>query len=241
MSKLSLKRFAKLFFWVVSLVAGLSVILNLPVTSQQGINYEVRTIRMPLYIKVIEFLDRDYHYKELVKRVCQGCASDEDKVLALFKWTHQNIKRDIPIGWPIVDDHVWHIVIRGYGVADQFSDVFTTLCNYAGVDAFFKSVYTANRKKKISLSFVRIRGRWRAFDPYLGNYFKNKDGQFADIEELKSSNSWSIENLGGTPGPDIDYTEYVDDLPDVENIGLCRSNIQSPLNRLCFEIKEWLK
>lgn len=102
MGKLFLKRFTKLFFFVICLSAGLLGILNIPVTSQQGVNYVVRTIKMPLYIKGIEFIDRDYHYKELVKEICQGCTNDEEKVLALFEWTHQNIKRDIPEDWPII-------------------------------------------------------------------------------------------------------------------------------------------
>jgi hypothetical protein len=233
---LSIKRFTKFFLLAVSLIAGLLVILNLPVTSKQGVNYVVRTIRLPLYIKIIEFLDRDYHYKELVKRVCQGCRSDEDKVLALFKWTHQNIKADIPGGCPIIDDHAWHIVIRGYGTRDQFSDVFTTLCNYTGVDAFFRWVYTADRTKRISLSFVKIGERWCVFDSFNGSYFKNRNNKFADVEEVGSGTEWSIESLNGKP--DIDYLAYFDNLPSVKDPGLNRANIQSPLNRLLFELKK---
>ena len=95
---LHLKRLIKISFLIICLSAGLLLILNIPVTSQQGVNYVVRTIKMPLYIKIIEFLDRDYHYKELAEEICQGCGSDKDKVLALFEWTHQNIKRNIPEG-----------------------------------------------------------------------------------------------------------------------------------------------
>lgn len=236
MSKSSLKRFTKLFFCIICLSAGLLVILNIPVTSQQGINYVVKSVRMPLYIKIIEFLDRDYHYKELVKKICQGCDSDEDKVLTLFEWTHHNIKADIPEGWPIVDDHVWHIIVRGYGASDQFSDVFTTLCNYAGVDALFRWVYTTARTKRIPLSFVKVKGRWCIFDPFNGSYFKNKNGEIADIEEIKSGSIWSIKNLDGKPN--IDYAIYLDNLPSVKDVGLTRANTQSPLNRILFEMKK---
>lgn len=194
---------------------------------------------MPLYIKIIEFLDRDYHYKELAERICQGCSSDDDKVLALFEWTHQNIKANIPKDWPIVDDHVWYIIVRGYGARDQFSDVFTTLCNYAGLDAFYTWVYAVNRTKRIPLSFVKIEGRWGIFDPYYGNYFKNKNDEVADIEEVKSSSTWSIESLDGKP--DMDYAVYLDNLRSVKEIGLTRANIQSPFRRVMYEVKKWVK
>ena len=194
---------------------------------------------MPLYIKIIEFLDRDYHYEELVGRICLGRGSDKDKVLALFEWTHQNIKRDIPKGWPIVDDHVWHIILRGYGARDQFSDIFTTLCNYAGINAFFTWVYTSDGKKRIPLSFVKIKGRWSIFDPYHGTYFKNRNGEITDIEEIKSKSTWSVESLDGKS--DINYTAYFVNLPSVKHAGLSRASTQSPLNRLRYEIKKWLK
>lgn len=239
MSKMPLKRFTKLFFFIICLSAALWVVLNLPVTSKQGVNYVVKTIKVPVYIKVIEFLDRNYHYQELTQGVTQGCYSEQDKVLAIFGWVHRNIKTDIPQGWPIIDDHVWHIVVRGYGVRDQLSDVFTTLCNYAGVDAFYTWVSTVNGARRIPLSLVKIEGSWRVFDPYHGCYFKNKEGEIADIEEIKSPANWSIENLDGKP--DLDYSIYLDNLPPIEDMGLSRANIQSPLKRLLFEFEKLKK
>lgn len=233
-----LKRFPKLLFLVICLSASLCLILNLSVTSRQGINYAAKSVRMPLYIKIIEFFDRDYQYKRLVKEVCQGCSRDEDKVLALFKWTHQNIKTDIPETWPIVDDHVWSIIVRGYGARDQLSDVFTVLCNYAGIDAYFDWVYPVNGGRKMPLSFVKIEERWTIFDPYYGSYFKNKNGEIADIEEIKIGSAWSIESLNGESA--IDYAVYFKNFPAVKDIGLLRANIQSPLNRLRFETRKLL-
>ncbi len=229
------KRITKLFFFIVCFSVVILLILNISVTSKQGINYVVRTIEMPLYIKIIEFFDRDYHYRELVSRVCRGYHTPEDKVLALFKWTHQNIKTDIPQGWPIIDDHVWSIIVRGYGVMDQLSDVFTTLCNYAGADAFYTWIYSVDKDKRIAFSLVKIEEKWRIFDPYNGNYFKNENGELADIEELTTGRTWFTESLDGKS--DINYAVYIDNLPLVSNIGLTRANIQSPLNRLLFELK----
>jgi len=218
---------------------GIFAILNIPVATRQGINYQWHTIRLPLHLKILDFFDRHFNYKQLVKRIVKDADTDREKVMKIFEWTHQNIKRDIPEGWPIIDDHAWHIIVRGYGVNDQASDVFTTLCNYAGVDAFFTWINTSNRTKGISLSFIKIEQKWSIFDPYHGCYFKNKDGELADIEDIKSKAIWSIESLDGKPN--IDYASYLDNLPSVKDVGLSRANIQSPLNRLFFEIRKCLR
>ena len=44
------------------------------------------------------------------------------KTLKIFIWTHKNIRK-APEGLPVIDDHVWHTIIRGYGINDQSSDV----------------------------------------------------------------------------------------------------------------------
>ena len=46
--------------WVCGVVL-LAAIGSLPVTSRQGINYAVSTLRIPLFWKAIHFLSRDAH------------------------------------------------------------------------------------------------------------------------------------------------------------------------------------
>lgn len=218
--------------------ASLVAVLNIEVSSRQGINYVVRTVKMPLYIKIMEFLDRDYHYKKITNEIVKDCYTVQEKVLALFEWTHENIK-EVPEDFPIVDDHVWHIIIRGYGARDQLSDVFTTLCNYANIDAFFSPIYTKDRADLMPLSFVKINNHWRAFVPHNGVYFKNKAGELASVAEIKTGAVWFIESLGQRL--DVDYEAYLNNLPSVKEMGLKRANIQSPLNRLLFQLKERCK
>ena len=116
---------------IVLLLVSLVFLLNVQVTTRQGINYKVTSIKIPLYLKLLDFFDRHYNYISLVSRITHGCINKETKILALFNWCYANIK-DQPETLPVVDDHVWHIIIRGYGAGEQSSDVFTTLCNYAG-------------------------------------------------------------------------------------------------------------
>ena len=89
------------------------VLLNLTVTTRQGKNYEVKVIKMPLYLKLLDFFDRHYNYGFLVKRIVGNSKNKKEAVLKIFEWTNDNLKRS-PAGLPSVDDHVWHIIVRGY-------------------------------------------------------------------------------------------------------------------------------
>lgn len=221
--------FALIAIFIILLFAT----LNINVFIQQCINYRCQSIRIPLYLKILDFYDRHYNYKWLTSRIIEGTHSDTERAIKLFNWTYNNIRK-APQGYPIMDDHVWHIIIRGYGVTDQSSDVFTTLCNYAGIDAFFTIVGT----RRFPLSFVKLKSKWHIFDPYHGIYFKDEKGDIADIDTLRSTN-WNIESLKEKPG--LDYAELFQSLPSIKKIGLIRANIQSPLNRLLYEINKLLK
>jgi hypothetical protein len=209
--------------------------LNVTVTTRRGINYQWATIKMPLYLKILDFFDRHYNYRELVRKITKNEDNGEKKVMKIFSWTYHNIRKQ-PQELPVIDDHVWHIIVRGYGVSDQSSDVFTTLCNYAGMNAFYSYVYTESRKQRIPLSFVRLRGKWTVFDPYRGVYFEDKRNNLADIKAI-SSKDFIIKSIGKPP--DFNYRNYLDNLPSINAVGLRKASIQSPLRRLIFELKKW--
>lgn len=230
------KRWLKWTILFFLIFFGIIYALNIKVTTKQGINYHVSTIEIPLYLKVLDFFDRHYNYKWTVKRIIGGSKTDEEKVMKIFKWTYENIKKT-PEGYPIIDDHVWHIMVRGYGVNDQSSDVFTTLCNYADVDGFFTLVYTEDRSSRMPLSLVNIEGHWNVFDPYNGVYFKNKKGQQASIEEIIKGD-WVEEYIDRLNKSDVNYDIYLKNLSPIIETRLKRANIQSPLNRLRYEIRK---
>ncbi|MDD4910402.1 MAG: hypothetical protein PHR44_07000 [Candidatus Omnitrophica bacterium] len=209
----------------------LFIFLNIKVGSKQGINGEVKLIKVPLYLKILDFYDRHYNYKWLADRVAGDAYSDKEKALRLFEWTYNNILK-VPEGLPVIDDHVWHIIVRGYGASDQASDVFTTLCNYLNLDAFFMGV----GPRRIALSFVKLDNKWRVFDPYRGVYFKDGNGNIADIDTLKSLDC-NIVYLKELPG--LDYSELFRNFPYPESVGFTRANIQSPMNRLKYQIQKW--
>ena len=238
--------------WLISvillffIICGIIYILNIKVTTQQGINYQWKAIEIPLYLKILDFFDSHYNYKWTVERiisdskpvVSEANLTEKEKALKIFKWTYKNIKKT-PEGYPVIDDHVWHIIVRGYGEVDQSADVFTTLCNYTDVDAFFIITYNENRTSATTLSLAKLDGRWCIFDPYNGVYFKNKEGMLASIEDIINGN-WLIERIGEPKDPKINYNLYLQNLSPIKEIGLRRSNVQSPINRLRYQIKKWL-
>lgn len=218
------------------LTISIAILLNVNVAMRQGINYQWHTVKIPLYLKILDLFDRHYNYKQIVKRIINGTNKDEEKVLKIFEWTYENIRKATD-DYPIIDDHVLNIIIRGYGVNDQMSDVFTVLCNYAGVDAFFTWVYSKDGNSRIPLSYVQLNNKWHLFDPYIGNYFINRNGEFATINDLKTEN-WEIKGVSGlNRSISPDYTDYFNNLQEVVYAGMHRANIQSPFNRLFFEIK----
>ncbi len=229
--KKNIIRFCLVFF----LIAGAVTLLNIETTTRQGINFEVSVIKIPLYLKALDFFDRHYNYQNLVCKIINPSDSREERVMKIFRWTYNNIKR-VPDGYPLVDDHVWHIIVRGYGASDQLQDVFTTLCNYARIDAFFEFIFARDGAIVKPLSFVRLDNEWRVFDAYEGVYFKNTNGGLASIEQIKNQN-WIIFDAMGLNKQNLDYAKCLENLPLIKDIGLTRANIQSPFKRLLFELE----
>ncbi|MBM3254105.1 MAG: transglutaminase domain-containing protein [Candidatus Omnitrophica bacterium] len=230
----------KLCILSISLIIILSVIfsLNTEVTIKQGINRKVSTIKIPLYLKILDFFDRHYNYKLLVNRILQNSKTEKEKIVKLFEWTHSHIKK-MPEGFPVVDDHVWHIIVRGYGARDQSQDVFTTLCSYAGANAFFDRVYERNQVFSMPLSLVKLNNAWRVFDTYNGVYFVNSSGEIATINEIKKGD-WQLKKITQSSMTAVDYEAYLANLPSIKEVDYQRANIQSPLKRLIYEIRKWM-
>ena len=219
-----------------ALLIALIVLLNIKVTSRQGIDYKVHTIKIPLYLKMLNFMDRHYNYKQLVQRIIENEPDERKKVMKIFSWTYHNIRKQ-PENLPIIDDHVWHIIVRGYGVDDQSCDVFATLCNYASIDAFFDSLSAKEKGKTIPLSFIRLQNLWYVFDPFNGAYFVNTTGELTDFTAIKRDN-YRLEYLGPPKEAILDYKSYFDNMSDIKEVGLKREKIQSPLKRLLYELRK---
>ena len=208
-------------------------LLNVQVTTRKGIDYKVEALKLPLYLKILNFYDRHFNYKWLVNNIINAKISDREKVMAIFNWTIANIKEQ-PESLPVVDDHVWSIIVRGYGASDQFSDVFTTLCNYAGLKAFFARIYNFDNTQKVAFSFVKIANNWHVFEPHRGVYFLNRENNLASIADISRGN-WiekklkDDDRLGG-----IKFSDYSSQVASIDyelSHRHSRAALQSPINR----------
>jgi len=174
---------------VLAAVIGTGLI---PVETKQGVNYSVATYRMPLYAKALDFVQRDRSYARLVRRIVDEGQAAEARALTVFERTRANV-RDTPEGFPAVDDHIWHIIVRGYGDDDQKADVFTTLATYAGIPAFWA---VSTDLRGLPISFAWIDEGWRVFDVANGIVFRNRRGGLAAFEDLIADRAWLVELVG---------------------------------------------
>jgi len=224
---------------VLLIFAG--IVMNLEVSIRQGSGGHYRTIKMPLYVKWTEFLARHYEYARIAKEVTSPYKTDEEKALAIFKWTRANIK-DVPKNMPLTDDHILNIIIRGYGVPEQFQDVFTTLCTYSNIPAFWRRIYDNEHKVKYGLSFVRLNGKWRVFDAYYGIYFRTNGGDIASVDDIvKDSSLIKGKGIDTISIMGVPYDEFYHNLKPITIPMTSRAEKQMPLKRILFELKKLIR
>jgi len=227
--------------WMLSFVGIVLVTVRVatwPVETRRGVNFVVSTYTMPLYLKAFEFIDRSVHYERLANTITEGVRSDRAKVEKLFQWTGQNIQ-PTPDGWPVVDDHILNIIIRGHGLADQRADVFTTLATYAGMPAFW-ALLPKHADAQILLSFVLVDGRWVVADVASGFQFLNIDGELATLKELLAQPAQIQMYAAGLTAKEVPYTKVFGGLIMPKPPSPLRAELQMPLTRLIHEARTTL-
>lgn len=202
------------------------------VTTRQGVNFQLSVREIPLYAKAIAFLHRDVEYGLLAREITTGLHTDPERVRAIFAWTRSHIRRT-PKDWPVLDDHVLNIIIRGHGLDDQMADVFTTLTTYAGLPAFW-------RPGPVVFSFVRVDGRWAVFDVANGLAFTDASGAFLDAEELLRHPERAQAVAGSLSPGGVPYRRYVERLGAFTVPEVLRAEQQRPWPRLLVEIRRAL-
>ena len=173
--------------WAVGLllllVAGAVGAAHWPVTTWVGINYQVSRKRLPLYEKWIHFLDRHLQARRLAWEITRGARSDEEKLMRVFDWVSEGI-RPTPQGFPVVDDHLWNVVIRGYGASDQKTEVFALLASYCGFPSTTVSLRIPESVWTLNLALVELPGKVVVFDLCNNLLFKDENGRFLSLEEV---------------------------------------------------------
>ena len=251
----------KFILFVLFFILVIFIIINKKTTRLIGINSEVTEYQIPIYLKILDFYDRHYNYKYLVKNINKNIDNEKDIVINITKWIKNNIKK-IPKGVDVVDNHPLTIIERRLGGKDQFSDLLSVLLVYSNIDSFFISKLEKNSH---SFTFFKIDDYWSIIDPYYGIFFTNNKHFFAPISDLKNG-VWQISNLEfekinrtnfkNTFGKKFnDYEEiknyfdsiffYIPSSNNIDNTYIFdlsgRSYIQNPIGRLKYEIYSKIK
>jgi hypothetical protein len=229
-------RRARLVLVGAAALVAAGLLLSWPVTTRQGVNYEVTTHRLPLYLKAFEFLDRSAQYRQIAEEVSANASTDEQRAMAILTWTKRRV-RDQPEGLPVVDDHILNIIIRGYGMPDQQADVYATLCTYAGLPAFWTAVKTPDQSRGRVLTFVEANRRWRLVDVAAGVAFRTPQGDLATFDEVQHHPELipaaaATIDLGG-----LTYSDLMKRLAAPPVPHPLRAELQMPVPRLWHELK----
>lgn len=208
-----------------------------PTSSYHGINYKVYEHRLPLAIKVMDFLSRNWHMRAMADRIVRPTMDARERTSAIFRWTVENI-RLAPKGLPAVDDHVYHIMIRGYGNDDQLADVFATICVYAGVPALTTRLSIAGGEKPfITIALARVEGTWRVADPARRQLFVRPDSSLATVDDLRMHPEKYLSGTDDLRVGGVPYPRYFRSLRAPEKPVFFRARLQMPRPRLLYEIK----
>lgn len=164
-------------------LAALMAVAHWPVTTRVGIDYQVSTKRVPLYQKVIDFASRDLQTRRLVREVIAGSSSQEEKLLRIFAWVTEHV-RPVPEGFPVVDDHPFHIILRGYGAEDQRVEAFALLAGYAGLPTQVARARPTGIRRGLMLAVVQCDTRVVIVDVVNRVVFRTAGGGLAELSQV---------------------------------------------------------
>jgi len=208
-----------------------------PVRSRQGINYEVTQHTLPLSLKLAGFVYRDMEYRHLARALTRGVHRDEAKVLRLYEWVRSHITAGSPPGLPVVDDHVWNIIVRGYGESDQLADVLATLCAYAGIPADLALLGPPSGPMVHAVAMVKLDGRWCPLDPFYGIVVRHAEGRLMSREELLADPTLLRHAAPGLVVNGVEYPRLYVWLPQISPGAELRPYRHMPLWRAWYQVR----
>ncbi|MDP3722454.1 MAG: hypothetical protein Q8R91_03030 [Candidatus Omnitrophota bacterium] len=225
---------------MLGLMVALVAISHWPVTTRFGINYQWSSQQLPLYEKAVHFLSRDLQTRRMVHDIVAGISDDEEKLVRIFSWVTTHI-RSVPEGFPIVDDHPLHILIRGYGPGDQRTEAFVLLAGYAGFQAGLAKLTPLGRSDHfLIVALVDMGPRTFVFDVANRTLFKNRTGGLADTQQLLAHPEWIGAAAPGRIVQGLPYEQYFSGLQRRPS-RFSRTDDQQPWPRLSREAARLLR
>lgn len=145
------------------LLTGVFLLGSWPVTTRSGVNYQWSSKPIPLAEKAVHFLSRDLQTRRLSREIVRGASNEQEKMDKIFSWVTRNI-RSVPPGFPVVDDHIQNIWIRGYGTPDQRAEVFALLSSYSGFSTEVQLLKEGGSSHQKWVAWVRGKREMFLFD-----------------------------------------------------------------------------
>lgn len=206
-----------------------------PTRRSVGVNFVISEQQLPLWKKVTDFVARDRRLARTAQDLLGGHAGADAKAAAAFAWTRANVQ-PTPPGAPVIDDHIWDIIVRRYGESDQIADVFTTLLAYQDVPAYWTLIGVP--PDQAPLSYVWIRDRWRVYDVRDGVVFRNREGDLATPVEL-AADPQLVAAAAAAAQLDVPrYMKYFQQFTPPPVPAVMRADLQMPGRRLWHELRQ---
>ena len=92
-----------IFLFVLIFFLTIFFLVNQKTTRLIGVNYKITESQIPIYLKIMDFYDRHYNYKYLVKNINKNVDNEKDVILNTTRWIQNKIKK-IPEGVDIIDN-----------------------------------------------------------------------------------------------------------------------------------------
>lgn len=218
--------------WTLFAVAVFGI-AHWPTTTRYGINYRQHSRQLPLYQKAVDFVSRDLQTRRLLSEIVQGAPGEAEALRTIFAWTVRNI-RPVPDGFPVIDDHVWNIIVRGYGAEDQRTEVFAILASYACCPVSAVRL-SAEPTKTIDVAVVMLDDQPRVFDVVNAVMFHDHAGTPATVDQLLRDPNLVATMSRGLAPHGVPYSRYAARLGELRPV-YARMESQKPWQRLKREI-----
>ncbi len=137
------------------------------------------------------FLYKEISYQYLADKITKGAKSDEEKVLRIFTYIHNNLSA---AGGQVVDKDSWNDLVRGIGWCDQQSWDFATLLSKENIAARFAMLRDKNGVSPHTIAEVLLKGKWIALDPLNGLVFRENNGSLVTLDEISQNPSLISQN-----------------------------------------------
>ena len=217
---------------------AVTVVAAWPVTTRYGVDYQVSTRRMTLFEKAVDFLSRDLQGRRIARDVVGDAADPEARLIRIFTWTIAHVQ-PAPSGFPVVDDHVLHIMIRGYGAPDQQAEVLALLASYSGFRATGMHLQAPSSRAGIDVTVVRLGRRMIICDVEHRLLFRDATGRLADVDALLNHSEWIAASAGALVVGGVPYARHLETLRNAR-ISFSRMEAQRVWPRLRQIMFGWM-